>query len=127
MGLPNFNTELSVMVAARCVSAQCRLCQLRPAADAILVYVKVYDGSQAAQYYCPDCYEFLRKRAVSDFKLLTYDELVPRGIHGVEIAIPAYYIKEHNPLSLYFPEPEIDLPLYRQRASKRLAAGNKSV
>lgn len=124
MGLPNFNCELQVMIAARRVSAQCRLCQLRPSADAILVYVKVYDGSQAAQYYCPDCYEFLRKKAANDFKLQPFDSLIMLGIHGTEIAIPAFFIKEHNPLLLYFPEPTIDLPLYRQRASKRLAAGN---
>lgn len=127
MGQPNYNSELAVMFAARKASSQCRLCLHRPAADAILAYVKVYDGSQASSYYCPDCYEFLRQRAFEDFQVEAFGVLLLRGIHGVEMGIPAYYIKDHNPFTLYYPEPTIDLPLYRQRLMKRLASGGKAV
>lgn len=127
MGQPNYNSELAVMIAARKVSAQCRLCLLRPPADSLLVYVKVYDGSQAFSYFCPDCYDYLRQRAFDDFKVEDFGVLLLRGIHGVELGIPAYYIKEHNPFLLYYPEPTIDLPLYRQRLMKRLATRENPV
>lgn len=117
--------DVQVLFSLRKVCSQCRLCLIRHTAGEFNVYIKAYDGHQTATYYCPECYGYLRQRALEEVAYPEISMLALKGKSGLEITVPMWLVKDRDPLKLYYPEPLIDLPLYRKRKLDRIASGGK--
>jgi hypothetical protein len=93
------------------VSSACRLCLWRNLPGESLVVVGIQGRRPTC--YCAVCYEHLRELGRD-----CLPELMPKVSPGSEVwlgYLPEIQIKDDDPLRLFWPEPEIDLPLWRQQ------------
>ena len=96
-------------------SSACRLCGWRNRIDELMFFVRCEPpaGKTAVAFgYCPPCWSYIQQHADGCLDALPR---LPVRDKWITVQLPAFQIKGDDPLKLFWPEPEIDRPLWLKR------------
>lgn len=115
----DFNATCAVSIAQACLCSACRLCHLRNKPNPQggfepMVEIEATLHVPHRVYYCVVCYDFLKVKAVEGGSDLPDSSALPwTGI------VPAYLVKDLDPLRLFYPEDNIELGAWRQKRRRQ--------